>query len=95
MAYVLPPPGLFRRHRTILNLHDCAGSAQWYSNSMNDLPLGYLHILVHSFPVTYGYALQQCVRESVLGGLVAFSAIVGIIGSVSFPLLRKKLNVSR
>ena len=46
-------------------------------------------------PVTYGYALQQCVRESVLGALVAFSAIVGIFGSITFPLLRKRLNVTR
>ena len=45
--------------------------------------------------VTYGYALQQCVRESVLGGLVAISAVIGIIGSVTFPFLRKKLNVTR
>ena len=56
---------------------------------------GTKEMFMHTIPVTYGYALQQCVRESVLGGLVAFSAIVGIIGSVSFPLLRKKLNVSR
>ena len=46
-------------------------------------------------PVTYGYALQQCVRESVLGGLVGFSAIIGIFGSIAFPFLRKRLNVTR
>jgi len=45
--------------------------------------------------VTYGYALQQCVRESVLGGLVAISAVIGILGSIAFPFLRKKLNVTR
>ena len=47
------------------------------------------------FSVTYGYALQQCVRESVLGGLVAISAVIGILGSIAFPFLRKKLNVTR
>ena len=51
--------------------------------------------IVCSTTVTYGYALQQCVRESVLGGLVAFSAIIGIIGSITFPFLRKRLNVTR
>ena len=48
-----------------------------------------------SIIVTYGYAIQQCVRESVLGALVALSAIVGIIGSIVFPFLRKRFNVTR
>ena len=34
-------------------------------------------------------------RESVLGGLVAISAVIGILGSIAFPFLRKKLNVTR
>ena len=46
-------------------------------------------------PVTYGYALLQCIRESVLGGLSAVAAIVGIVGSIAFPFLRKRLNVTR
>ena len=40
-------------------------------------------------------ALQQCVCESVLGGLLAMSAMVGIMGSITFPFLRKRLNVTR
>ena len=46
-------------------------------------------------PVTYGYAILQCVRESVLEGLSALAAIVGILGSIAFPFLRKRLNVTR
>ena len=110
MDYVLQTPGLFRRHRSFLNLHDCASSAQWYVDGSiyeciflciaesfdHNSILSYCYLsIVCSTPVTYGYALQQCVHESVLGVLVAFSAIVGIIGSIMFPFLRKRLNVTR
>ena len=43
--------------------------------------------------ITYGYILHQCVSESVLGGLVSASAIVGISGSIAFPFLRKSIGL--
>lgn len=45
--------------------------------------------------ITYGYCLQQCVTESILGALVGVSAIVGVSGSISFPFLRKCLGLAR
>ena len=45
--------------------------------------------------ITYGYILHQCVSESVLGGLVSASAIVGICGSIAFPFLRKSLGLAK
>ena len=51
--------------------------------------------LINVPPVTYGYALLQCIRESVLGVLSALAALVGIVGSIAFPFLRKRLNVTR
>merc|ERR1719394_864415 len=56
------------------------------------LGLAFLYMTVVGFDnITYGYCLQQCVNESVLGALVCISAIVGVLGSVSFPFLRKSL----
>ena len=36
-----------------------------------------------------GYAIIQKVPESILGILVAVSAVVGVLGSVAYPLLKK------
>ena len=36
-----------------------------------------------------GYAILQGVSESILGILVAVSAIIGVLGSVAYPFLRK------
>ena len=36
-----------------------------------------------------GYAIMQNVSESILGILVAVSAIVGVLGSVAYPFLKK------
>ena len=45
--------------------------------------------------ITYGFCMAQCVTESLLGALVGVSAIVGICGSLTFPLLRKKLGLNK
>ena len=58
--------------------------------------LACLHMTVLGFDnITYGYLLEQCVRESILGSLVGISAIVGVTASVSFPFLRRSVNVTR
>lgn len=45
--------------------------------------------------ITVGFCLHQCVSASVLGGLMGLSAVVGVCGSISFPVLRKRLDVTR
>ena len=56
--------------------------------------LACLYMTVLGFDnITYGYILHQCVSESVLGGLVSASAIVGISGSIAFPFLRKSIGL--
>ena len=45
--------------------------------------------------ITYGFALAQCITESVLGALVGVSAIFGILGSLTFPVLRKRLGLNK
>ena len=45
--------------------------------------------------ITYGFCMDQCVTESLLGALVGVSAIVGICGSLTFPILRKKLGLNK
>ena len=58
--------------------------------------LACLYMTVLGFDnITYGYILHQCVSESVLGGLVSASAIVGICGSIAFPFLRKSLGLAK
>merc|ERR1712018_911778 len=42
-----------------------------------------------------GYAILQNVSESILGILVAVSAIVGVLGSVAYPFLKKCLGLER
>ena len=58
--------------------------------------LAFLFMTVLGFDnITYGYCLQQCITESVLGALVGVSAIFGVSGSISFPFLRKKLGLTK
>ena len=58
--------------------------------------LAFLFMTVLGFDnITWGYCLQQCITESVLGALVGVSAIFGVSGSISFPFLRKKLGLAR
>ena len=60
------------------------------------LGLAFLYMTVLGFDnITYGYCLQQCVHESVLGALVGVGAVIGVLGSVSFPFLRKSLGLPK
>lgn len=60
------------------------------------LALACLYMTVLGFDnITYGYCLHQCVSESILGGLVGISSAIGMLGSISFPFLRKRFNVQR
>lgn len=49
-------------------------------------------LVLKIFLVFVGYALSQGVSESYLGVATAFGAVFGILGSLSFPYLRKKLG---
>eukprot|EP00092_Neocalanus_flemingeri_P013086 GFUD01014101.1.p1 GENE.GFUD01014101.1~~GFUD01014101.1.p1 ORF type:complete len:517 (-),score=89.43 GFUD01014101.1:192-1742(-) len=60
------------------------------------LGLACLYMTVLGFDnITWAYSIMQCVSESVLGILVAVSALVGIVGSLAFPPLRKLLGAER
>ena len=60
------------------------------------LGLACLYMTVLGFDnITYGFCLQQCVSEAVLGGMVGVSAICGVSGSIAFPFLRKSLGLAR
>lgn len=55
--------------------------------------LACLYMTVLNFDnITYGFCLKQCVPESVLAALVGVSAILGVSGSMTFPILRKQLG---
>ena len=57
------------------------------------LGLAFLFMTVLGFdPTTWAFALMQCVPESILGILLALSALVGILGTLVFPTLRRVLN---
>jgi len=60
------------------------------------LGLALLYMTVLGFDnITYGYAIIQKVPESILGILVAVSAVVGVLGSIAYPLLKKRLGLER
>ena len=49
------------------------------------IALSLLYMTVLGFDnITYAYCLDQCVSESLLGGMVALSAIFGITGSYAY-----------
>ena len=59
------------------------------------LGLAFLYMTVLGFDnITWGYCLSQCVTESILGGLVGISAIIGVLGSLTFPVMRKKVGLN-
>jgi len=58
------------------------------------LCLAFLYMTVLAFGNTlWAYSLLQCVPESVLSLLVGVAAINGILGSITFPFLRKHFGV--
>ena len=60
------------------------------------LGLAFLYMTVLGFDnITYGFCLSQCVTESLLGILVGISALIGVLGSLSFPYIRNKLGLAR
>jgi len=75
--------------------HSYRGWAFYMRHKVRNAGLGlaFLYMTVLGFDlITWAYALLQCVSEAVLGVLVMVSAIVGIVGSISFPLLRRKIG---
>ena len=67
-----------------------------YPTATAGLGLACLYMTVLGFDnITYGYILHQCVSESVLGGFVSASAMVGISGSITFPFLRKSMGLAK
>lgn len=68
------------------------GWVQYFTHKVRNAGLGlaFLYMTVLGFDnITWSYAVMECVTESVLGVLVAVSALVGIAGSLAFPPLRK------
>eukprot|EP00092_Neocalanus_flemingeri_P026201 GFUD01028398.1.p1 GENE.GFUD01028398.1~~GFUD01028398.1.p1 ORF type:complete len:555 (-),score=138.14 GFUD01028398.1:290-1954(-) len=45
--------------------------------------------------ITYGYCLMQGVPHAALGVLVGISALVGVAGSLAYPILRRRVGIER
>jgi len=45
--------------------------------------------------ITYGYCLMQGVPHAALGVLVGISALVGVAGSLTYPVLRRRVGIER
>eukprot|EP00095_Tigriopus_kingsejongensis_P004721 snap_masked-scaffold931_size79642-processed-gene-0.3 protein:Tk04721 transcript:snap_masked-scaffold931_size79642-processed-gene-0.3-mRNA-1 annotation:"putative ferroportin" len=57
--------------------------------------LACLYMTVLGFDyITWGYCISQCVSEAALGALVGLSGVVGILGSLAFPALRRTLGLT-
>ena len=45
--------------------------------------------------ITYGFCLKQCVTEFALSILVGACAMVGVVGSIAFPFIRRKVGLAK
>jgi len=60
------------------------------------LGLAFLFLTVLGFDnITYGYCLLQGVPHAALGVLVAVSALVGVLSSLAYPAIRKRVGLER
>jgi len=60
------------------------------------LGLALLFMTVLGFDnITYGFCLMQGVPHAVLGALVGVSALVGVAGSLAYPVIRKAVGIER
>jgi len=60
------------------------------------LGLALLFMTVLGFDnITYGFCLMQGVPHAVLGVLVGVSALVGVAGSLAYPVVRKAVGIER
>merc|ERR1719315_714104 len=58
--------------------------------------LACLYMTVLGFDnITYGYCLMQGVPHAALGVLVGISALVGVAGSLTYPVLRNRVGIER
>jgi len=58
--------------------------------------LACLYMTVLGFDnITYGYCLMQGVPHAALGVLVGISALVGVAGSLTYPVLRSRVGIER
>jgi len=60
------------------------------------LGLALLFMTVLGFDnITYGFCLMQGVPHAVLGVLVGVSALIGVAGSLAYPVIRKSVGIER
>jgi len=60
------------------------------------LGLACLYMTVLGFDnITYGYCLMQGVPHAALGLLVGVSALVGVAGSLAYPVIRRRVGLER
>ena len=60
------------------------------------LGLAFLFLTVLGFDnITYGFCLLQGVPHAALGVLVGVSALVGVLGSLAYPLIRRRIGLER
>jgi len=60
------------------------------------LGLAFLFLTVLGFDnITYGFCLLQGVPHAALGVLVGVSALVGVLGSLAYPPIRKRIGLER
>ncbi|XP_033762325.1 solute carrier family 40 member 1-like isoform X2 [Pecten maximus] len=67
-----------------------------YDVAFAGLGLSMLYMTVLGFDnITTGYAISQGISESILGFLMAAGALVGILGTVVYPYIRRRIGLER
>jgi len=75
-----------------------SGWKLYYGHEVRNAGIGLalLYMTVLGFDnITYGYVIMQGIPEAILGGVVAISALIGVIGSATYPILRKWLGLEK
>jgi len=76
----------------------CEGWKDYFQHSVRyaGIGLALLYMTVLGFDnITYGYVLTQGIPESVLGVLVALNAASGVLGSLAYPHIRRRIGIER
>ncbi|KAJ8313529.1 hypothetical protein KUTeg_008090 [Tegillarca granosa] len=82
--------------KTFITLHVGWKTYRGYDVAYAGIALSCLYMTVLGFDnITVGYAYLQGINESLIGILMAVGAVTGLLGTIVYPIIRKRLGLER